>query len=77
MGLANSLNNGILDTVLSFLGVTGITATTDTPAAKLTIQFTQWGKPKTIDLTIQEIVNSLTQGPNQGRTAAPAGDHTQ
>ena len=73
MGLTNRLNNGILDTVLTFLGVKEIKASTDTPSAKLTIEFKQWGKPKRLELTIQEIISAITQGADPGPDTAQGG----
>jgi len=48
------INSDILATVLKFLGISKVKATTDNPEAQIHIEFYRYGQQEALDLTCQQ-----------------------
>jgi hypothetical protein len=70
--MPGKINHQILDTILGFLGVKNVQACCDQPEATIQLRFVQWGEPKCLDLTCQQIVDAITEGPIRDAAGPPA-----
>jgi len=72
-----AIDNGILKTVLGFLGVKDIRAATDSPQAKVNITFTRYGKLQEINLTLGEVMAGLQDDGSSSAEAPGSRDQHQ
>jgi len=72
-----AIDNGILKTVLGFLGVKDIRAATDSPQAKVNITFTRYGKLQEINLTLEQVIDALQDTESSSAEAPGSRDQHQ
>lgn len=63
--MANGLDKDLLKTLLFFVGVTKMTATTKNPEAQIELRFLRFGQPMELNLTLRQICDCL-QNQQQG-----------
>ena len=68
-------NAGLLRTLLRIAGIRNISATTDTPAALITLHFESAGIEHDPQFSVQELLDNLTQT-TAGPHSEPSGNFT-
>lgn len=66
------LNHGALELILGMAGIAEVRASTDQPAAKLVLDFKQYGKPVHLELTMDQVIAYI--GPARPPAAAQLDD---
>lgn len=59
--------------VIGFMGVSEIKATTDTPAARVTLSYMRRGETHQTEFSLQELLDGITQDTAESETPAPDG----
>ena len=59
--------------ILGFVGVSQVNATTDTPAARVTLSYIRRGETHQTEFSLQELLDGITQDTAESETPAPDG----
>jgi len=68
------INDNILATILMFLGVKDLAASSDNPDTKINLTFTRNGKLQELNLTVRELIDAVQDTDSANATAAPGGE---
>ncbi len=72
MGILGN-NGAMIGTILRFLGVTAVQATTDTPDVEIHVKFTRYGKQHESTFKVQEVLSAVSQVGAGNRTGPKPG----